>query len=155
MSQGYDSRINQTFYRPIGGKIEFGERAADTVTREVREEISAEIADLAYLGTLENIFTYEGQPGHEIVMIYDGRFLDPAMNRDDVMVQGTDDGDILYEAGWKRLDFFRGQARRHFTRRVYSIFSTLPNQTDARLSALFAGISSGAGFHRHLGDPRE
>ena len=41
-------------------------------------------------------------------MIYDGRFLDPAMNRDDVMVQGTDDGDILFEAGWKSLDFFRG-----------------------------------------------
>jgi 8-oxo-dGTP pyrophosphatase MutT (NUDIX family) len=109
VSQGYDSHRDQTFYRPIGGKIEFGERGADAVAREVQEEIGADIADLAYLGALENIFSYEGKPHHEIVMIYDGRFTKPAMNADDITVQGADDGGILYEAGWKRLDFFRGQ----------------------------------------------
>lgn len=108
VSQGYDSREDQTFFRPIGGKIEFSESGADAVAREVQEEISAEVADLTYLGTLENIFSYEGAPHHEIVMIYDGRFLDPAMNQDDITVQGIDDGDILYQATWKRLDFFRG-----------------------------------------------
>ena len=107
VSQGYDSRKDQTFFRPIGGKIEFGERAAEAVAREVQEEIGAEIADLKYLGTLENIFTYEGKPCHEIVIIYDGRFLDPAMNADDISVKGIDDGDILYEAAWKHLDCFR------------------------------------------------
>lgn len=107
VSQGYDSRINQTFYRPIGGRIEFGERGADAVAREVREEIGAEIADLKYLGTLESIFTYEGAPLHEIVLIYDGRFRDPAMNQDDIKARGIDDGDILYEATWKPLDYFR------------------------------------------------
>ena len=108
VSQGYDSHKDQIFYRPIGGKIEFGESGAEAAAREVREEIGAEITGLVYLGTLENIFTYEGKPGHEIVMIYDGNFLDPAMNRDEITVQGTDDGDILYEATWKPLDFFRG-----------------------------------------------
>lgn len=108
VSQGYDSRKEQTFFRPIGGKIEFGERGAEAVAREVREEIDAEVTDLAYLGALENIFTYEGKRHHEIVMIYDGRFRDPAMNQDDIRVQGIDDGDILYEATWKRLAFFRG-----------------------------------------------
>ena len=108
VSQGYDSRKDQTFFRPIGGKIEFGERGSDAVAREVFEEIGAEVADLQYLGTLENIFTYEGKPHHEIVMIYDGCFIDPAMNADDINVRGIDDGDILYEAAWKRLEFFRG-----------------------------------------------
>lgn len=107
VSQGYDSHRDQVFYRPIGGKIEFGETGADAVAREVREEIGAEVTDLAYLGTLENIFAYEGKPGHEIVMIYDGRFVDPALNADDIKVQGRDDGDILYEASWKSLDCFR------------------------------------------------
>ena len=107
VSQGYDSHKDQIFYRPIGGKIEFGERGADAAAREVREEIGAEITDLAYLGTLENIFIYEGKRHHEIVMIYDGRFTDPAMTADDIRVQGIDDGDILYEANWKPLDFFR------------------------------------------------
>ena len=107
VSRGYDSHTGETFYRPIGGKIEFGERGAETVAREVREEIDAEIADLVYLGALENIFIYEGKRHHEIIMIYDGRFCDPAMNLDDITVTGADDGEILYEGSWKRLDFFR------------------------------------------------
>ena len=109
VSRGYDSHTGETFYRSVGGRIEFGERGAETVAREVREEIDAEVADLVYLGTLENIFTYEGEPHHEIIMIYDGRFSDPAMNRDEISVTGVDDGDILYEGSWKCLDFFRDQ----------------------------------------------
>ena len=108
VAQGYDSRKRETFYRPIGGRIEFGERGAETVAREVREEIDAQVADLVYLGTLESVFTYEGSPHHEIVLIYDGRFCQPAMNQDDVAVTGGDDGAVLYQASWKRLDDFRG-----------------------------------------------
>ena len=107
VSRGYDAHKDQTFYRPIGGKIEFGEHAFDTVVREVMEEIGADVVDLIYLGALENIFTYEGKPGHEIILIYDGRFSDPTLNQDDASVCGIDDGEILYEGSWKRLDFFR------------------------------------------------
>ncbi len=109
VSRGYDSHKDETFYRPIGGRIEFGEQGAEAVVREVSEEIQAEVVDLSFLGSLENIFTYEGEPHHEILMIYDGRFSDPAMNRDDVTVIGADDGDILYEGSWKTLDFFRAE----------------------------------------------
>ncbi len=108
VARGFDSHKGETFYRPIGGRIEFGERASDAVAREVREEIDAEVADLTYLGALENIFTYEGAPHHEIYLIFDGRFTDPALNRDDAAVTGIDDGDVLYQGSWKRLDFFRG-----------------------------------------------
>ena len=61
VSRGYDAHTSETFYRPIGGKIEFGERGRDTVIREVREEIGKDVVNLAYLGALENIFTYEGR----------------------------------------------------------------------------------------------
>ncbi len=108
VARGYDSHKGETFYRPIGGKIEFGERSSETVIREVREEIGVEVTDLAYLGALENIFSFEEQPGHEILFIYDGEFRDPAMNRDDLEIIGRDDGEILYEGSWKPLDFFRG-----------------------------------------------
>lgn len=64
VAEGHDRVKRQTFYRPLGGRIEFGERAAETVARELREEIQQEVRDLRYLGTLENIFTYEGQPGN-------------------------------------------------------------------------------------------
>ncbi|MCY4062789.1 MAG: NUDIX domain-containing protein [Chloroflexi bacterium] len=108
VARGFDAHKGETFYRPIGGRIEFGEQASDAVAREVREEIDAKVADLTFLGALENIFTYEGKPHHEIVMIFDGRFTDHALNQDDVTVTGVDDGEVLYESSWKCLDFFRG-----------------------------------------------
>ena len=66
-------------FRPPGGTIEFGELGADAVVREIREELGAELVDLRYIGTLENIFEYLGRPGHELVRIYEGRFPDVAL----------------------------------------------------------------------------
>jgi len=61
-------------YRPAGGTIEFGEAGADTVVREIREELGVEVIEPRYLGTLENIFTYLGKTGHELVRVYEVRF---------------------------------------------------------------------------------
>lgn len=107
VAEGYDSVIGKTFYRPIGGKIEFGEYGHETIVREVMEEINAEVTDVRYLGTLENIFVFDGKRGHEIVMIYDGRFIDDSLNNDEIVVRGTDDGAVLFDATWKSPDFFR------------------------------------------------
>lgn len=107
VAQGYDAHADQIFYRPIGGRIEFGERGREAVAREVYEELRAEASDIVYLGALENIFTFEGRARHEIALIFDGSFQDPALNQDDAAVQGMDDGEILYEGSWKSLDFFR------------------------------------------------
>ncbi|MCY4466643.1 MAG: NUDIX hydrolase [Chloroflexi bacterium] len=109
VARGYDKSSGETFYRPIGGKIEFGEPASQTVAREVMEELGAEVTDIAYLGALENIFVYEDKPGHEIVLIFDGRFVDESLNRDDALFIGEDDNLLLYEASWQRLDAFRSE----------------------------------------------
>src|SRR6476619_6756649 len=77
VAEGIDPAKGQTFYRPLGGSIEFGERSAATVTRELREELDAELTNLSYLGTLENIFTYNGEAGHEIVLVYTADFARP------------------------------------------------------------------------------
>lgn len=68
-----------TGYRPLGGTIEFGERGDETIVRELREELGAEIVDTRYLGTLENIFEYRGARSHEIVRVYEARFADGAL----------------------------------------------------------------------------
>jgi ADP-ribose pyrophosphatase YjhB (NUDIX family) len=112
VAEGYDKTKRQTFYRPLGGRIEFGERAADTVARELREEIQQDVRDLRYLGTLENIFTYEGLAGHEIVLVYDGVFVDESVYTR-AAIEGTEAEDILqplFTAYWKPLAFFRGGA---------------------------------------------
>jgi ADP-ribose pyrophosphatase YjhB (NUDIX family) len=74
---GLDSVTNSRFARPLGGGIEDGETSAQALVREIREEISQEITGLQLLGVLENIFTYEGKPGHEIVFVYTAAFANP------------------------------------------------------------------------------
>jgi len=63
-------------WRPPGGTIEFGERGRETVVREIREELDVEVVDVGYLGTVENIFTYLGVAGHDLVRVYAARFAD-------------------------------------------------------------------------------
>jgi 8-oxo-dGTP pyrophosphatase MutT (NUDIX family) len=104
VAEGHDSKKGQTFYRPLGGTIEFGERGAETVRREFREEIAAHLTEVRYLGTLENIFTYEGWRGHEIVLVYDGRLSDAHLYEKDV-IQGDELGQP-FKAVWKRLNEF-------------------------------------------------
>jgi ADP-ribose pyrophosphatase YjhB (NUDIX family) len=71
-----DAVKNVVGWRPPGGTIEFGERGSETVVREIREELGVEIRDAVYLGTVENIFTYLGAQGHELVRVYAARFAD-------------------------------------------------------------------------------
>ena len=74
--EGYDEVKQDYFYRPIGGGIEYGETSSEALKREVLEEIGAEIAHVNLLGVVENIFTYQGELGHEIVFVYDAEFVD-------------------------------------------------------------------------------
>ena len=76
VAEAYDPVKQETFYRPLGGGIEFGEFSEQTIHRELLEEIGADVCELKYLGTLENIFVFNGIAGHEIVQVYDGTLKD-------------------------------------------------------------------------------
>jgi 8-oxo-dGTP pyrophosphatase MutT (NUDIX family) len=106
VAEGHDPVKKQTFYRPLGGGIEFGERSDHTVRRELLEEINAEVGELWYLGALENIFVFNGAPGHEIVMVYDGLLKDSGLY-DLGVIKGeeTEIGES-FQAVWKSLDEF-------------------------------------------------
>lgn len=76
VGRGSDPVKRETFLRPLGGQVEFGERAADALRREIMEEIRAEITEPRRLGVLENVFTYDGRPGHEFVVVFESEFVD-------------------------------------------------------------------------------
>ena len=102
-ARGYDPVKNQVFYRPLGGTIEFGEPAAVTVVREIQEELNLESTGMHYLGTLENIFTFAGKSGHEIVMIFDGIFVDSSVYNQPVLHGKEGDNEPIL-AEWIKLD---------------------------------------------------
>ena len=106
--EGYDPVKQQTFYRPLGGGIEFGETSQETVHREMMEELNAEVTDLKYLGTLENIYIFNGDPGHEIVQIYDGRLVNSELYEQAEM-SGFEAGAGTFKVLWKHLDEFNRQ----------------------------------------------
>jgi 8-oxo-dGTP pyrophosphatase MutT (NUDIX family) len=108
--EGYDPVRKQTFYRPLGGTIEFGERGEQTVRRELMEQLGAEVADVRYLGLLESLFTFNDQPYHEIVMVYHGRLIDSALY-DQAELAGHERGEKEpFKAVWKRLADFTSEA---------------------------------------------
>jgi len=66
------------FHRPLGGHVEFGEYAIDTIHREFAEEIGQQLTDVRLLGVLENIFQWLGATQHEVVFMFRAAFADPA-----------------------------------------------------------------------------
>ncbi len=105
--EGYDPSKNKRFYRPLGGGIEFGESSKDTICRELMEEINIEVDkdSLRYLGAVENIFTFNGTPGHEIVLIYDGMLKEPGVY-ERALIEGKEANGEDIRAVWKDLDEF-------------------------------------------------
>jgi len=72
----------------------------------LQEEINAKVGELFYLGTLENIFTFNGMLGHEIVMVYDGTLLDSGLYEQALIVGEEPDIDEAFNIVWKSLAEF-------------------------------------------------
>ena len=104
VNAAYDAVKRETFFGPPGGGVEFGERAADAVRREMREELCAELAEVELLGVLENIFVYEGVPGHEIVFVFAGPLANEALYSCEEIV-GDEEGHTFI-ARWEPIERF-------------------------------------------------
>ena len=104
LGAAYDPTKREEFFGPPGGGVEFGERAEDAVRREMIEELGAELADVALLGVLENIFIYDGQPGHEIVFVFTARLADQSLYAKEE-IEGNELG-MPFMARWMPLDHF-------------------------------------------------
>ncbi|WP_265444592.1 NUDIX hydrolase [Flexivirga meconopsidis] len=64
------------FHRLLGGSVEHGERAADALARELREELGTEVVEAHLVEVVENIFTVNGEPGHEVAFVFATRLAD-------------------------------------------------------------------------------
>lgn len=106
--EGHDATKGETFYRPLGGGIEFGEPAVVALRRELREELAAELSRVELLGVLENIFAAYGRQGHEIVFVYAADLAEPSLYEHDDVGRIIDEGSPV---SWQPLSrFTRGEA---------------------------------------------
>lgn len=83
------------FWGPPGGRCEIGEQAADTVRRELKEELATEVNVVRPLWFVENFFTYDDVRTHELALYFLMEF--PA-------------GSELFERG-RRFDGLEGDLR--------------------------------------------
>lgn len=95
---GYDSKKDQKFYRLPGGGIEFGETGVEALKREFKEEIDSELNNIKFLGVLENIFTFEGNNGHEVVMVYEADLKNESLYKEKIIKILDNDND---RAAWE------------------------------------------------------
>lgn len=110
VGEGYDSVKQETFYRFLGGGIEFGESAAETIVREFQEELKTDVLVAERLGVYENHFILEGITGHQVVFVFSASFQDVAFyHRQDVIA--NEEG-LPFVAKWVSVkDFISGRKR--------------------------------------------
>lgn len=129
VSEERDQAKDETFYRPLGGGIEFGEYSTEAIQRELMEEIGAEAKDLAYLGTLENIFTFNGEAGHEIVQVYDGALKESRLYEQAVISGHEADVNLSMKVIWKSLDEFGPGKSILYPEGLLELLSTSPQRS--------------------------
>jgi 8-oxo-dGTP pyrophosphatase MutT (NUDIX family) len=105
ISQGYDPVKQQTFYRAMGGGVDFGETSLQALQREFQEEIQAELTNIHYLGCIENLFTFNGKQGHEILQVYQCDFVDPKFDELENLVFA--EGERQKTALWVEISRFK------------------------------------------------
>lgn len=103
-----DGTAEETFYRPPGGGIQFGEAAADAVEREFAEELGWDVRAGDRLAVLENRFTFDGTDGHEYAFCYPVEPRDETVYEEEEFV-ATETSGKEYRVTWKPLDAFRGE----------------------------------------------
>ncbi len=105
VQEGYDKVRKETFYRFLGGGIEFQEQSSSALKREFKEELGVDIVVGDYVGLLENIFVSNGKKAHELVLVYEGSISDKDYKENYHIV---DDGTEM-DATWIEIEKFKNR----------------------------------------------
>jgi len=93
--------------RPLGGTVEFGETAEETLVREFQEELGIPVIPQGAPFFLENIYEHEGAAGHEILALFEVVFPAGAF-RGQTRLTFVEDNGTPCAAEWFPLDGLDG-----------------------------------------------
>ncbi|MGQ4649732.1 NUDIX domain-containing protein [Lyngbya aestuarii] len=102
LSEGYDPVKQETFYRALGGGVDFGETSYDALKREFQEELQTELVNIKYLECIESLFIFNGRSGHEIIQLYQCDFADQKLYQLDELE--FVEGDSKKKAVWVDIE---------------------------------------------------
>jgi ADP-ribose pyrophosphatase YjhB (NUDIX family) len=116
---------DEWFCRLLGGTVEFGEKAPETVRRELLEELGAEADVGRLLATIENIFTFGGAAGHEICLVYECSLRDERFYELDEWQaeEITPDGPMTHDVAWKPVDAFGSEGEILYPDELFGLLS--------------------------------
>ena len=115
VSEGFDKVKNETFYRCLGGGIEFLEKSEEALKREFLEEINVDITVKNFLGISENIFTNQGKKAHELILFYSIEISDENYQEEYKVID--DHGETI--AKWIDIDEFKNKNKILYPKEVF------------------------------------
>ena len=115
VAEGFDKVKNETFYRCLGGGIEFLEKGKEALKREFLEEINVDIIVKDFLGISENIFTYQGKKAHELILFYSIEIPDKNYQEEYKVID--DHGETI--AKWIDIDEFKNKNKILYPEEVF------------------------------------
>ena len=116
VSEGFDKVRNETFYRCLGGGIEFLEKSQEALKREFAEEINVDIIIKDFLGISENIFTYQGRKAHELILFYSIDISDDNYQEEYKVID--DHGETI--AKWIDIDEFKNKNKILYPEEIFN-----------------------------------
>lgn len=125
VERGYDRARDEHYLRAIGGGVEFGERAAEALAREWREELGLELEVGGLIGIVENLYSYQGVPGHEVCLVFSARLMDEAVYDLDAF-ECVEPSGMRHATLWVPLDELRGGAIPFYPRGLLELLGDEP-----------------------------
>ena len=95
--------VNSDHYALMGGRVEIWESTANTIKREIKEELEKDIEITGYISTIENFFEMKGSKYHEIMFVHKIEFINEEDKKIEYTMKNIEGKDYLqYE--WIEID---------------------------------------------------
>lgn len=115
VSPGYDKITKQTFYRCLGGGIEFLETSQEALKREYKEELNIDIEVGDFCGISENIFTFDGEKAHELILFYNIKIKEDDFKEEYCVTEESEET----EAYWIDIDEFKNNNKILYPKEIF------------------------------------